>query len=130
MGKPCIPKDVQYMSQETLRVEITPLPSRHCLSSLPVRAAQRVLMQATVVHSYSTALIAMDEWFHCNVLPAGKGDSAVFSEDLFRKRCEVLKKCVEGVPELQLQVIYGIQVVLSQKQHPKGMWFRTVLLLV
>ena len=42
-------------------VGITSLPSHHCLSSPPVRAAQRVLMQATVVHSYSTAHIAMDE---------------------------------------------------------------------
>ena len=59
--------------------------------------------------------------FYCNVPPVGAGDSAIFSEDLFRKRCPVLKKYVEGNPELQLQVIYGIQVTLAQKQHPKGM---------
>ena len=65
--------------------------------------------------------------FYCYVLTVGKGDSAIFSEDLFRKRCEVLKKCVDGDPERQLQVIYGIQVVLAQKQHPKGVWFGTVV---
>ena len=65
--------------------------------------------------------------FYSNVLPVGAGDSAIFSEDLFRKRCPVLKKYVEGDPELQLQVIYGIQVTLAQKQHPKGMCFRAII---
>ena len=51
----------------------------------------------------------------------GEGDSAIFNEEQFQKRCAVLKRCVGGNPELQLQVIYGIQVTLAQKQHPKGM---------
>ena len=50
----------------------------------------------------------------------GSGDSVVYKSDLLVRRCPVLKHFVDHHSNLQIDIIYGLQVTLSKKQHPKG----------
>ncbi len=52
------------------------------------------------------------------VLIAGSGTSAIFNEDLFMKRATVLKKYADEKRELQLQILYALQVAITKLEHP------------
>ena len=53
-------------------------------------------------------------------IPTGSGDSAIYDSELFKRRCPLLKHFVDNDDCLQEEVIYGLQVTLSRKHHPKG----------
>ncbi len=51
-------------------------------------------------------------------LPSGSGTSVIYNEDMFVKRATVLKKYVDEDRELQVQILYALQVVVTKLEHP------------
>ena len=54
----------------------------------------------------------------CHII--GSGASARIVEELFCKRVVLIKKYVGSDRDLQLRVLYALQVVLAKLQHPPG----------
>jgi len=48
----------------------------------------------------------------------GQGTTAIFNHDFFIKRAIVLKKYVDVDQELQLEILYGLQVAITNLDHP------------
>ena len=69
---------------------------------------------------YSYNLTARCMYFAVFFLTTGSGDSAIYDSELFERRCPVLKHFVDNDDCLQEEIIYGLQVTLSRKKHPKG----------
>ena len=50
----------------------------------------------------------------------GSGSSAVFGEENFAKRALSIKKYVDEDKDLQLRVLYALQIAVAKLQHPPG----------
>ena len=51
---------------------------------------------------------------------ADSGDSARFESETFSKRAQLIKKYVENDADLQLRVLYALQIAVTQLRHPPG----------
>ena len=59
---------------------------------------------------------------HVCLLGVGSGSSAQFKEESFSKRVLSIKKYVKMDKELQLRVLYALQIAVAKLQHPPGEW--------
>ena len=48
----------------------------------------------------------------------GSGQSAIFQDERFNKRMIVLKKYVNMNKDLQLEVLYALQIAVAKLEHP------------
>jgi len=48
----------------------------------------------------------------------GSGTSAVFEDECFKKRLMVLKKYVDENQDLQMEVLYALQITVAKLEHP------------
>ena len=51
-------------------------------------------------------------------LPAGSGTTAVFNYGCFKRRLVVLKKYVDENQDLQVEVLYALQLAIANLEHP------------
>ena len=51
---------------------------------------------------------------------SGEGSSAQFREESFKKRAISIKKYVDENKDLQLRVLYALQIAVAHLQHPPG----------
>jgi len=49
---------------------------------------------------------------------AGSGTSAVFEDERFKRCLMVLKKYVDENQDLQMEVLYALQITVAKLEHP------------
>lgn len=58
----------------------------------------------------------------CVVVGAGSGSNAHFREEDFSKRAVSINKYVVENKELQLRVLYALQISVAKLKHPPGIY--------
>ncbi len=51
-------------------------------------------------------------------MTVGSGNSTIYNEAMFVKRATVLKKYVDEDRDLQVQILYALQVSITKLEHP------------
>ena len=55
---------------------------------------------------------------YLSIYLSGDGDSCILSDDEFRHRLTVVKKCVDENEYLQVQVLNAVQISMEHLKHP------------
>jgi translation initiation factor 4G len=50
----------------------------------------------------------------------GRGTDSKLNNTVLKNRTEVLRRYVDNIADRELQLLYAVQTLVTQRQHPKG----------
>jgi hypothetical protein len=52
-----------------------------------------------------------------------RGKDSKLNSTVLKNRMDVLKRYVDNIADRELQLLYAVQALVTQRQHPKGICF-------